>query len=261
MESTTFPRGKNVLLLSYSKADQKIRTSYQGTVVCLEPDEHSKISAFKDSTVDIIVSAPTLPFSGPYLEHMLRVLKPGGYISLLTPKDQNLNRSLTFAGFVDITTKLSSDGSHNEIMGRRPPWSSGALAPLKKSSNSTTTTTPSSTSKSVWALAASDLADEMELEDEDALLEKDDMSDVKTSSGTDNSDCGTGRGTSRKACKNCTCGRAELEAEEEKSSVKQKSAPVSACGSCGLGDAFRCSTCPYLGQPAFKMGDVVKLDL
>jgi len=91
----------------------------------------------------------------------------------------------------------------------------------------------------------------------------------------------------KKACKGCTCGLAEIEAEEAKNSrvvvlsngidgeavavtrdEKQRlieaaakaSKATSSCGSCFLGDAFRCASCPYLGLPAFKPGQKVEID-
>jgi len=61
----------------------------------------------------------------------------------------------------------------------------------------------------------------------------------------------------RKACDNCTCGRAEREGKDP------GAAPMkSACGNCPKGDAFRCAGCPMLGKPAYREGENnVMLDL
>ena len=67
---------------------------------------------------------------------------------------------------------------------------------------------------------------------------------------------GTDCMTKPRACKGCTCGRAEREREEE---AKKEERPN--CGRCGLGDAFRCAGCPYRGLPAFKPGEEPALDL
>lgn len=106
----------------------------------------------------------------------------------------------------------------------------------------------------VWTISAMD-DDDVELEDEDALLDESDLVVPPTAAPGDCS-------TRKKACKDCSCGRAEEEEKELVAAitvVEKKRAVASSCGSCYLGDAFRCGSCPYLGMPAFKPGDQVQI--
>lgn len=96
-------------------------------------------------------------------------------------------------------------------------------------------------------------------------------------------DCEDGKGKQKrrkKACKDCTCGLKEQEDAEldqvqeqqnrvlfklDKKDLTEidftiKGKKVGGCGSCALGDAFRCSGCPYLGLPAFKPGQQINLN-
>jgi anamorsin len=67
--------------------------------------------------------------------------------------------------------------------------------------------------------------------------------------------------TSKKACKDCTCGRAEGKIVVQNTNDLEIQTQQGGCGSCGLGDAFRCSTCPYLGLPSFKPGEKIQIKL
>lgn len=115
-------------------------------------------------------------------------------------------------------------------------------------------------------------------EDEDDIINEDDLIDDPISSATfkvpEKCDPGPGK-KRRRACKDCTCGLKELEEEEvaNRDNLVQLNTDdlaeidftvpgkaVGGCGSCALGDAFRCDGCPYLGLPPFKPGEVVSID-
>ncbi|KJR89098.1 electron carrier DRE2 [Sporothrix schenckii 1099-18] len=120
-------------------------------------------------------------------------------------------------------------------------------------------------------------SDGEELVDEDSLLTAEERSRPPQQPPACNID-GQKR---RKPCKDCTCGLAErLEGEDRDRRTQADSdlknvfklnandlneldftvqGKTGSCNSCSLGDAFRCSTCPYIGLPAFKPGEEVKI--
>jgi len=168
----------------------------------------------------------------------LEKLRPGGHVlarlgGLRQAEVSQLETHGLFAGAVDSRLgdqmhSKSTDSVQVEFSCLKPSWAAGAAAALPNSGA-------------------------VQLINEDELL-----GEVPKPVGKGKSDCSS----APKACANCTCGRKELEdkvgAEEAKKRLEQGK-ERSACGSCYLGDAFRCETCPYRGLPAFKPGTKVEL--
>ena len=150
------------------------------------------------------------------LEMIFASLKPGGQLFISHPFPKS---SLLMTGFVDIEESIES------IIAYRPRWEIGNSASLN-----------------TWKL----LIDEEELLDQDTLLESLDLYQLPKLSNSQPTK------VDKKPCKNCTCGKLEIEKLEKSSS----------CGNCYKGDAFRCGGCPFLGKPSFKQGmEKVVLDL
>lgn len=97
---------------------------------------------------------------------------------------------------------------------------------------------------------------------QDRLLQEDEILSEEEKKKPENAaaDCGAETNKPKKPCANCTCGLAEKEANGQTGESAGSEAPKASCGSCYLGDAFRCASCPYRGMPAFKPGEKVTID-
>jgi len=242
-----------------SELDHALRAAGEGggRVTTLAKENHGEITEHKDSSYDAVCAETKLPFSDVYFQHILRVLKPGGTLVINGRKNEPFARALLFGGFTEMhTIEIAGDDLNVQWIATRPKF---VLA--SASLNLSNKTTPKSDALRAWRLGGDDLIED-DLVDEDDLLENEAMK-VEVASTSVSDDCELGAGGGRKACKDCTCGRAEEDAQGEPSQPRS-----GGCGSCYLGDAFRCSTCPFLGKPAFKPersdllgGDVVRLDL
>ncbi|XP_058208715.1 anamorsin homolog [Rhododendron vialii] len=206
------------------------------------------------SSVDVIIFICTSSeFPGDQLfGEISRVLRPGGTVLLhqrfKSATGKMFERKLLVAGFLDVQIFPVKPVSQSEaldslgIRATKSSWKAGSSFALKK--------------KPAKSLPKVQINDDMDLIDEDSLLTEEDLKKPQLPTI---GDCEVG--STRKACKNCTCGRAEEEEKVQKlgPTMDQLDNPQSACGSCGLGDAFRCSTCPYKGLPPFKLGEKVTL--
>ncbi|CAH1716993.1 anamorsin homolog isoform X1 [Aphis gossypii] len=162
----------------------------------------------------------------------------------------------TIVGIEDMLVKrMKLCGFLNVAMSKSIPGIVTGNMPTYKVGTSDKVTLNPETKENVisaWKLDANN----SETISEDDLLEADDLKKPDTSSLRV---CATTK--KAKACKDCTCGLAEeLEANRLKDTPKPDTSNAkSSCGSCYLGDAFRCASCPYLGMPAFRPGEKVQL--
>jgi len=155
-----------------------------------------------------------------------------------------------------VNTTISVNGSFVEVISKKPEWETGTTEGIKLKKKIQTEKKPAV----VWTVDDDEIMDESDLIDENDRI-KPDIVAIRAEF-----DCGAGKSSGGKACKNCTCGRAELEAKggeapKRKLTLEMLESPgiESSCGSCGLGDAFRCAGCPYRGLPSFKPGEKITL--
>jgi len=252
------------------------KVSDDGTVQ-VENIERLNLANHKNESFDValcgIFSSKDI-YTLDHFSALAKLLKPSGLIVAygtnkgFSYTKETVESILKLSGFissVDCSNKdfISEAAYQNEdffiIKANKPKFEIGSSVKLSfalKKKRSSPDVAEKENAKKIWSLSVQDINDDdLELINDDDLLGEEDLK--KPSAESLKAPCGSGGPKPKKACKNCTCGLAE----ELSNGVKQlKTKSVnSACGSCYLGDAFRCASCPYLGMPAFKPGEKVQL--
>eukprot|EP00029_Vermamoeba_vermiformis_P002723 TRINITY_DN13098_c0_g1_i1.p1 TRINITY_DN13098_c0_g1~~TRINITY_DN13098_c0_g1_i1.p1 ORF type:complete len:271 (-),score=65.18 TRINITY_DN13098_c0_g1_i1:85-873(-) len=253
MTSIVVPADSYVLVIGdHAQASDLVQTISQQTKNVTVKQHSDNLADLRDSSADLIVSVANTAVHHQsdklsLLFDFLRLLKPNGKLILREPAanrtadvSEKLAANLTLSGFVN--TQISNVSDQVQVTSAKPSWELGAASSIQLKKKA----------KSAWS---ADAQDNGELLDEDKLLDESDLvRPVKSD------DCELTEGT-RKACKNCSCGRAESSEPSTKLTLEMIESPAvnSSCGNCALGDAFRCGGCPYRGLPAFKPGEKIKL--
>ena len=228
--------GLSVLLGSCANVPEDPATVLAKTTKELS-EARTNISLSSIDNLDFVVQAKELSelYDPMDLSAWVTALRPGATVSVCVKNGgegtdlQPIHTSFLLAGLVGTSERREADGSRVLTATKKESVSNGAPVTLKKVT-----------------------LDDSDLIDEDGLLEEEGTGmlapppAISEASKNAKDDCG-----GRKACDDCTCGRAELEAGEK----PKKEIKTSSCGNCAKGDAFRCASCPYLGLPAFKPGE------
>eukprot|EP01027_Heterolobosea_sp_BB2_P027103 GEZU01042320.1.p2 GENE.GEZU01042320.1~~GEZU01042320.1.p2 ORF type:complete len:280 (-),score=87.10 GEZU01042320.1:127-966(-) len=230
---------------------------------------------YTDASFDQVyfVSPSKATHTDALLTEAARVLKGDGNIRFRETigeglrSQSDLEDAVMFAGFVNTT--ITVDNNIADVKASKPSWEKKAFSLSTRTEVEGKKVEPTKPKNAnVWTIGGDD-DDSAEYEDEDNLLQAEDLTPAKTYSSD-------GAKPVKKACKNCTCGFAEKQACATSDSnnttevntckpltiddvAKEEALPKSSCGSCYLGDAYRCASCPYLGMPAFKPGEKIQL--
>jgi len=292
------PKGPTLAIGSPSTAEDG---KYQALITSLESTrsvEKQMIDRLLDgattlvpssfTSVHVVLSSEDYENLSQKLTELLRQLfaslEPLGtlHIQNLPPSFGTLPADIKVAGFtvlsstVEQGTMVAQKPAHSDVVSTMTNGTAGAI-PLRRKLDPER----KASKKALWTLNSPSTPP---INAESLLTDADRQRPIPTCEPVTNG----AAPRRKKACKNCSCGLAELEAEElaqskvvvlngaeggEAVEVSQSdkerliaaaaAAPkaTSSCGNCYLGDAFRCSSCPYLGLPAFKPGEKVEINL